>query len=342
MLNDNTINEIQKALDNSASEDDFKTYSNKETIEKFIKEDLLSQFINSADYKLQKIALEVLNEIEPMRAVKLLVCEQINHKDHWGHENYDDHGSVVLSPLNKYLSNVKNVTVVDTLINWVTDEKEDTKIRESAADFLGEIKNQKAVEPLSQVLLANTSCSKNKLVQSREEIENDSPSVHCCRPPENEKKCFLTSVIIALTNIGSNRPVQALINALNDGNRCVRKYAVNALGEIGDVIAIKPLVQTLQKDKDDLVRGRAAWALGKIGDTKVIKYLIRALKTDKKKYVQMQAAWALGDIGDLRTVKPLILALNETKGLALLGVKYALTRLAQKMKTYDHKGLDDL
>ena len=68
-----------------------------------------------------------------------------------------------------------------------------------------------------------------------------------------------------------------------------------ALGKIGDVQAVEPLIATLQ-DSDSNVRSAAAETLGKIGDARAVEPLIATLR-DSHSNVRSAAAGALGLIG---------------------------------------------
>ena len=56
-----------------------------------------------------------------------------------------------------------------------------------------------------------------------------------------------------------------MIEALKDDSKYVRKAAAEALGEIGDKVAVPVLIETLH-DTNKYVRRAAANALGRIGD----------------------------------------------------------------------------
>ena len=73
---------------------------------------------------------------------------------------------------------------------------------------------------------------------------------------------------------------------------------------------INGLVKALNYEKDEDIRGNAAYALGVIGDVQAVEPLILALK-DEHPYVRAYAAQALGMIGDARSVKPLINTLTD-------------------------------
>jgi HEAT repeat protein len=67
----------------------------------------------------------------------------------------------------------------------------------------------------------------------------------------------------ALGKIGSDAPVDALIQSLKNSDWYVRWGAADALGNIGDKRALEPL-KILIDDKDEYVRRAADEAIGKI------------------------------------------------------------------------------
>ena len=85
-----------------------------------------------------------------------------------------------------------------------------------------------------------------------------------------------------------------LINALKVDDFTYRTAAEEALGIIGDVSAVEPLIKLLN-DNDVSVKRHAAAALGKIGDEKAIKPLLDAQKNEKW-YVRLQIEEAVKDI----------------------------------------------
>jgi HEAT repeat protein len=77
------------------------------------------------------------------------------------------------------------------------------------------------------------------------------------------------SVVLALGEIGNALAVEPLIKVLNSdgtvaGDKYVREEAARALGEIGDERAVEPLIKALG-DEDDYVREATKEALKKLG-----------------------------------------------------------------------------
>tara|TARA_B100000586_G_C20036243_1_gene395532 strand:- start:147 stop:1043 length:897 start_codon:yes stop_codon:yes gene_type:complete len=111
----------------------------------------------------------------------------------------------------------------------------------------------------------------------------------------------------------------------------LRLHSAEALGYIGDVCAVKPLIKALE-DENEYVRAHAAWALGEIGDARAVGSLVELLEDNArllpgKDSVQSHAARALGLIGDTSAVKPLKKALNDKDHKVRKMVKEALRKL---------------
>jgi HEAT repeat protein len=110
-------------------------------------------------------------------------------------------------------------------------------------------------------------------------------------------------------------PVKGLIRALQYQKVWkVRMDAAIALGEIGDVRAVNPLIEVLA-DPDYRVRREAARGLGEIGDARAVDPLIKTL-SDKERRVREVAIKSLEKLGE-PVGEPLINAhadLNKEEG----------------------------
>jgi len=153
-------------------------------------------------------------------------------------------------------------------------------------------------------------------------------------PPVSEAKT-------ALEKIGEPA-IDALIAALKDKDKDIRKHAADVLGRTGRSSAVEPLIAVLKdssevdsvrqsaarglglsknqlaverlsvalNDEDETTRKLAAIALGWLGERRVVEPLI-AMLSDEDDELRRDAAWGLGQTGDSRAVKPLIAILDE-------------------------------
>lgn len=99
----------------------------------------------------------------------------------------------------------------------------------------------------------------------------------------------------ALGSLGDSA-VCPLVNELASRHVAARIGATEALGEIQDPRAVRPLAAVLKNDPDREVRWVAALALGHLGDPSAIPCLAAALR-DRERYIRYGAALALGLLG---------------------------------------------
>ena len=111
---------------------------------------------------------------------------------------------------------------------------------------------------------------------------------------DDQPKELKLSSINALGEIGESIAVDALIRMLNERDSDIKMAACNALGMIRDPKAVKHLIRILD-DKD--IRLTAIWALGNIGDKGAVPLLTRLLY-DNDKYVRYNASRSLQRIGN--------------------------------------------
>jgi HEAT repeat protein len=161
----------------------------------------------------------------------------------------------------------------------------DWVVRREAAITLGEMGDERCVEPL-------------------------------CRALRDGDWQVREVAIEGLGQVGSPA-VELLIKLLRDWD--VRKYAIAALGKIRDERVLDPLMLQLRNDefKDDAVN-----ALVELGRPTVPR-LIKALK-DKDETVRKQAVLALGRIKEVEAIDPLIEMLADTDWFIRLTAAAAL------------------
>jgi len=117
------------------------------------------------------------------------------------------------------LALIKPDKIIDLLINDLAAKESD--VRGSAADALGEIGSEKAIEPLINALTTD----------NESEVRGSAAS--------------------ALGSIGSEKAIEPLINALSTANdSIVSLSAAFALGGIGSEKAIEPLINALTTDNE--------------------------------------------------------------------------------------------
>ena len=221
-----------------------------------------------------------------------------------GHE---DHGIRVNAAL--ALGKLKNAGAVKALVDALRDPNED--VRWAAAWALGEI-GKPAVRPLVQAL-------------------------------KDEEGEVRWKAAWALEKMG-RQVLDSLLDAFATEEGEAKSKIAMVLGSIGDVRAVRPLVQALG-DEDESVRWGARWALQKLGGA-VVRSLVKTLEEDEDPRARMDAAVALGVIGDSSAVPTLVSALSDEsegvreaaeRALVEIGDKKAVSSLEGLLKHHDEK-----
>ncbi len=183
--------------------------------------------------------------------------------------------------------------------------RRDHDVRIEAAIALGEIRDERAVEPLIEALKADWI-----LVAKAAWALGEIGDVRAVEPliPALEGELSTEATLPAkgaLIKIGG-AAVTGLIQALKNEDSNVRERAAEVLGEIGDKRAVEPLAEALQ-DWDPAVSGAAAEALEGIGEP-AVESLFQALENPNTEWEalkvlrNMRARRELGK-NDLRKLK---------------------------------------
>ena len=151
-------------------------------------------------------------------------------------------------------------SAVPVLVKLLDDK--DYKVRMAAAEALGQIGAEAAVEPLIRSL---GDTSKNVQQVAAEGLTKvGEPAISALLDALIGKDQLARKwAAEALGNIGDVSVAQQLIARLNDSNIDVQRAAVTALGDLKSKRAIEPLIEVVQSDKIDLARA-ATQALGQI------------------------------------------------------------------------------
>ena len=112
-----------------------------------------------------------------------------------------------------------------------------------------------------------------------------------------------------LVQVDRGHVANLLSNHLHSKNGYVLRACAMALGVLGHLKAVGPVVALL-RDPRDYVRSAAAVALGKIGDKRALGPLRLAMK-DGRATVKRNAAWALGELGVPEALETLRISLKD-------------------------------
>jgi len=128
--------------------------------------------------------------------------------------------------------------------------QDDPSKREEAILELGELRDERGVEPLIKVVNQDT-------------IENR------------------TYAINALAEIGDHRAIETLIYCLMDNHESIRLASARGLGKFTSPQAISALLISMKRDPSVSVKSRAALSLGGIGSELAVEDLLEESKLEK-------------------------------------------------------------
>ena len=127
--------------------------------------------------------------------------------------------------------------------------------------------------------------------------------------------------------------IEELIKSCGEGNGLAQQKVRRALERIGWP-AVDPLIQALLHADYTVIRMRSAEALGHIGDVRAVEPLIQALR-DKDTAVQWRAIEALADIGE-----PAMESLHFATEDENEDVRWGATRAIKDIKIKKLHGID--
>lgn len=171
------------------------------------------------------------------------------------------------------------------LLEALTDP--DLDVRKQAVAALGDLGDERAVEPLLAALEDPALEAGAEAALGRLGAPAVGPLVRLIH-----EKGRTTRASGALRRIDDERAVEPLLAALGDDDPAVRAGAACALGRTGSPEAVEALCDALE-DPDPLVAVWSAEALARIGDQRAVAPLVNRLKT----HVSDAAAKALDDLG---------------------------------------------
>lgn len=181
-------------------------------------------------------------------------------------------------------------------------QHENDNIRCTATAALGEIGDNRAVEPLLECLRDPDWLLRWYAAISLGKIADDRAVLPLVAVLQKDIGEVRSAAARALGMLKARQAVKPLIDALEDHEWRVRAEAVEALGEIGDSLSVQPLILRLADDNDN-VRAEATLVLAKLGNKMAFESLL-------------EKPWLLYDVDqaivvpDSGSVQPLIYALR--------------------------------
>jgi HEAT repeat protein len=217
------------------------------------------------------------------------------------------------------LGEIGDDRAVEPLI--VALKNENKYLRKAVAEALGKFGDARAVNPLILAFQHSGKSVQDAIEVALGNIETGSEE------QRQAQRCAMKQQWDQCIEIGA--PATAPLAAILEGNkkREVRQQAAEALGKIGEAQAVPALSTALLNDKSYSVREAAAEALGMIGDPHATESLSSGLKEEDQR-VREAVVQALGQTGDAGALELLTAILQDTDpGMRLLASK-ALAKLA--------------
>jgi len=131
------------------------------------------------------------------------------------------------------------------------------------------------------------------------------------------------SALVTLGSLGEQRALKPLLKALKDEK--LKGAAIDALGGVKEPRAARRLIKLL-KDKNSYIRMRAAVSLGSIGDKIAIDPLLEMLDIDKEN--QNPIIGALGKLGAVNASPKIMLFLKHANDQTRITAAEALLNIA--------------
>jgi HEAT repeat protein len=202
--------------------------------------------------------------------------------------------------------------------------------RRDAAQELGRCSDQRAFEPLIAALSDPESQVIGAAILALGQLRDSRavPDILTLFP----NSMYTSFVARALGWIGDMRAVQPMINALQAEVPVMRLCAAQALVELVDQRSVEPLIATLH-DPVYPVRQWAAEALKRLNDPRAVEPLLEILN-DPHPEVRASVALALGELGDRRAVEPLIAAVRTEEDSVRCSAACALGKLGD-LRAFD-------
>ena len=181
------------------------------------------------------------------------------------------------------------------------------EVREQAAEILGKIGSDRAIEGLADAMFNDPEESvREASIDSMASLEFEQLEGILQDHPD---PLLRKAAALSLGKKGDPRALSPLGNSLvnqPDTSEDVRAAAADALGDLLQPEAVEPLSQALATDSSSMVRKAGAGALGTLGQQSGAGSLEQALVADAEEDVRAAAADALGGLLSPSSLPPLL------------------------------------
>ena len=189
------------------------------------------------------------------------------------------------------LGEFEDVAAIPALASMVRDD--DVQVRRNVAQALGQFEESSAVDPLTTMTRDRDAEVRANAIEGLSRFESMNLVSVFVAALKDSSAHVREHAADALGSVEELKTApRALIDALGDPNKDVRRNAASALANIGDEAAV-PGLKKLVSDSDTETRRHAVEALKEIGGAEAVTALMGLLK-DPDPEVRKSAAEALG------------------------------------------------
>lgn len=175
------------------------------------------------------------------------------------------------------LGQLADPRAVPGLLESMRDTREDSDVKLAAAEALGHIRDSSILPELCSQLGNVDEWASPRLAKVIAGFGEDAtmPLLNSLDAAPNLNARIWSAQVLG--KIRDRRATNALIKRLNDRSEQMRISVANALGDIADNRAFRPLVDLILRDPVAAVRSQAATSLGRIGDEGALPLLVNSL-----------------------------------------------------------------
>jgi HEAT repeat protein len=218
-----------------------------------------------------------------------------------------------------------------SIVKQVNDK--DERLREKAAESLGQINTEESVKILKELLnddKYNVRCAAINSLCNLHSIDS-LPELLNCLSDKNE--LVRVNAIECIGQLKNKSAVKTLINILNDKSNLVRSYAGSALGAIGDSSAKVAIENRLLKENNDLAKVGLYEGLYLLGSNSYLKKMFKLFDSSDY-HVRCSVANILGDIVNSSNKITIIDILNKyLNEETTVAVKSSITNSISKINS---------
>ncbi len=236
------------------------------------------------------------------------------------------------------LGDARYKEAVKPLILILGDKAKPFWLQEAAAEALGNIGDEQAIDLLLEVFLDehaddiitdNYTSIRATAAKSLGKYGNKTLPVFLASMKSKNPQTQLLATE-TLGSIGEKEAIPLLVSALDSESNNIRRAAVKSLGQIGDRSVSDSIFDILEKG-EGFIKIEAALALAKLEDKRAINTLVQILGNPKlSPFDRSKAAYFLGLLKEQKAFEPLLEALKTNVSIVRVSAAQALARIGDK------------